>query len=111
MEHNVTGMSYNVSVQNFSIPKVFTKGSDLYLMYFDNPSNTIGDLEAKKPKGCDFTKGSLVLAKVDKNNKPTQQELIKFERDGDFRLFYDLRVNEVGQDVYTLTANRYGIFT
>jgi hypothetical protein len=111
MEHTMTYGAHLVPAQRFSVPKVFTKGGDLYLMYFDNPSNTIGDPEAKKPKWCDFTKGSLVLAKIDKNFRPTQQELIQFEKGGDFRSFYELRVNDIDNSNYILTTDKYAIFT
>lgn len=111
MEQNSGGLSYNVDAQGFSIPEVVARGNDLYLFYFDNPSNSIGSTDGKKPKWCDFTKGSLVMARIDKNFKPVQQELIQFERGGDFRLFYELTVNKISDNKYILSNDQHGIFT
>ena len=111
MRHNMQYSSYRIRVQNFSIPRVFTRGEDLYLIYFDNPDNSIGTMDGKKPKWCDFTKGSLVLAKIDKNLKPTRQQLIQFDDDGDFKLFYELSINDVDQSRYILTSRHYKVFS
>lgn len=108
LEENTTRGSYGVNRQKFSIPRVFTKSNDLYVMYFDNPSNTIGANDGKKPKWTDFSRGSLVLAKIDEKYKPLQQELILFDKDGDFRSFYELSVKDINEKRYILRTDKYG---
>lgn len=102
---------YRVMPNTFGIPQVFTQGDALYLMYFDNPGNTIGTNDGKKPKRVDFSKGTLMLARIDKNYKPTQQELIQFDKDGDFRSFYELRTNQIRDKQFTLITNKYAVFS
>jgi hypothetical protein len=96
---------YLLSEQRFSIPAVFTRENDLYLVYFDNPDNSIS-AGSVKPAWSDFTKGSLVLAKIDKNQRPRQQELIRFDKNGDFRLFYELRTVGMEEGKFVLTNDR-----
>ena len=93
--------------QYLGISKVFTIENDLYLMYFDNPSNTIGINDGGKIKSVDFTKGTFKLARIDKNNKPTQQQLIQFERHGHFSLFYDLDIHTFNEKKYILSTDKY----
>lgn len=105
------GISHKVLPESFGIPRVFTEGDDLYLLYFDNPSNAIAGGEAKKPKWADFAHGSLVLARIDKAYKPTQQEVVLFDKDGDFRSFYELSVTDVNPKKYILSTNKYALFS
>ena len=111
IEHNTQYGGYVVTPNSFSIPQVFTRGDNLYLMYFDNPGNTIGATDGKKPKWVDFTKGSLVLARIDKSFKPTRQELIQFDKDGDFRLFNELKAIKINDDQFILRSDKYAVFS
>lgn len=103
---------YNIHVVNeqlFSIPQVFSQNNTLYLLYYDNPANAIGETE--KPKWADFKHGSLALAKIDAANKPSRQELILFGEDQNFDDFYRLMVNRVDAKRFMLTANKYKLFS
>jgi hypothetical protein len=105
LRHGNDYNGYYLSEQTFSIPAVFNRNDDLYLVYFDNPDNSLGT-GGQKPNWSDFSKGSLVLAKLDKNHKPRQQTLMQFEKSGDFRLFYDLRTYEIDEGKFVLLNDR-----
>ncbi|HYO22755.1 MAG TPA: hypothetical protein VER36_10140, partial [Flavisolibacter sp.] len=111
IEQNTQYGGYVVMPNTFGIPEVFTQGDALYLMYFDNPGNLIGSNDGKKPKWVDFSKGTLMLARIDKNFKPTQQELIQFDKDGEFRSFYELRTNQLRDKQFILSTNKYAVFS
>src|SRR5215203_4155183 len=107
-QYSERGM-YVITPQTFGVREVFTVGDDLYIMYFDNPGNTIGT--NKKPKWVDFSKGRLTLARIDKNYKATQQELIQFEKGGEFRSFYELRTRQINDKQFILSTNQYAVFS
>jgi len=53
----------------------------------------------------------LTLARIDKNYKATQQELIQFEKGGEFRSFYELRTRQINDKQFILSTNQYAVFS
>lgn len=103
------GMGHVVDRQSFSVPRVFSTGSDLYLLYLDNPNNTVG--EKKKLKLADFSQASLVLSRIDGTNKVTRQSLLDFERGSGFPTFFALEVDGISEKKYFLTSDQHRVFS
>ncbi|GAA4748889.1 hypothetical protein GCM10023229_31880 [Flavisolibacter ginsenosidimutans] len=105
------GSAATVNPNHFGIPEVFTAENNLYLIYFDNPENTMGANDGKTPKSKNFYKGVVTLARIDKNYKTAQQQLLDFDHDEGFMNFYEMLVYKIDNKRYLLNSDKFGVFT